>query len=115
MKQPTPQQRHVIYMMALAQVKKKKEAFTCNEIATAYEWIMYGNKTKKHLFETTEVIELFPEHKAQRPELTLRDDVWFDLALLGEAVVKELRITLLLQCLIANQLSQQEALINKLK
>ena len=113
MKQPTKAQRHAIYMKALAQIKKKDEAWTCNEIAIAYEKIMYGGK--KTDFTTAEILSLFPEHNAQKPAIQVGDgSVWFNRLDLGTEKVKELRIILMVNCLAALQISQTEELFKRL-
>lgn len=113
MKQPTKAQRHAIYMKAFAQIKKKDEAFTCNEIAVAYEKVMYGGK--KTDFTTVEILSLFPEHNAQKPVIQVGDgSVWFNRLDLGAEKVKELRIILMVNCLLALQMEREAELIKRL-
>jgi hypothetical protein len=96
MKQPTPHQRYKIYVMALSGLKNQPDAFLCNLISYGYDRMMYGVKTD---FESKDIILLFPEFIAQRPEKPYSQDVWFNRKELGDSKVFDLRVAVLKQCI----------------
>lgn len=71
---PTKKQRSAIYKEALLLLETGKEEFMCNAIATAYDKLLYGCYTE---FLSDDIVELFPEFIAERPDDIIEPSIWF--------------------------------------
>lgn len=74
MKQPTEDQRRVIYKEALKRIKDGSEEFMCNAIIHVTEEI-----TKKKLdhLQSCDIIKHFPEFIKQKPKESFESILWY--------------------------------------